>query len=144
MFLLLALAAGSLMPVQAGINTRLKDHLGDPVWAALVSFFVGTVALAVLGIAARPTFLGWARVAQVPWWAWTGGVLGAFFVASTIVLAQKLGAASMLAWLIAGQLTASLIIDQYGLVNYAVREVSWPRILGAVLLFAGAVLVEKY
>lgn len=41
LFLLLALAAGVLLPVQAGLNARLGSALGSPVAAALVSFLVG-------------------------------------------------------------------------------------------------------
>ncbi|MFW5837442.1 MAG: DMT family transporter [Desulfovibrionaceae bacterium] len=140
--LALAFVAGGLMPVQAGINARLRLFLGDPAWAALISFAVGTLALAIYCSA----FLSWptAAVLRAPAWAWTGGFLGAFFVAATIYLAPKLGAASMMAWLIAGQLISSLVLDQYGLVGYSLREISPLRVLGAAMLVAGALLIEKF
>jgi transporter family-2 protein len=140
--LALALAAGGLMPLQAGINARLKLYLGDPAWAALVSFAVGTLALGVYCSALLP----WppAAAMRAPAWAWTGGLLGAFFVATTIYLAPKLGAASLMAWLITGQFLSSLLLDQFGLVGYAVREISPLRVLGVLLLLIGAVLIEKY
>ena len=50
----------------------------------------------------------------------------------------------MLAWIIASQLLAGMLMDHYGLIGYAVREVSLPRLAGALLLVAGAVLVQKY
>ena len=52
-FVLYALVAGALMPVQAGVNLRLKGALGDPLWAATVSFGVGTLVLLGYGLAAR-------------------------------------------------------------------------------------------
>ena len=67
-----------------------------------------------------------------------------FFVFSTIVLAGQLGAATMMAWLVAGQFLAALLLDHYGLISYHVHPVSWPRLLGVVLLVVGAVLVNKY
>ena len=143
-YVIFALLAGAGMPLQAGINLRLRQSLGEPTLAALVSFAVGTLCLLAYVLAARVPIPALAATSDVPWWGWTGGALGAFFVFATIVLAGQLGAATTMAWLLAGQFLAALILDQYGLVSYAVHEVSWPRVLGVGLLIAGAVLVNKY
>ncbi|MES9996551.1 DMT family transporter [Desulfovibrio aminophilus] len=140
----LALLAGALMPVQAGINARLRLTLGTPEQAALVSFAVGTLALAAYALILRLPWPPAAEMSQAPWWSWTGGVLGAFFVAVTVMLAPRLGAATMMAWIIAGQLAASIALDHFGLVGYALREASPLRMLGAALLVAGAVLVQRF
>ena len=71
-------------------------------------------------------------------------MLGAFFVTVTIILAANLGAATSMAWLLAGQFLAALILDHFGLVSYAVREVSWQRVAGVVLVIVGALLVNKH
>ena len=141
-YLFLALAGGAFMPIQAGVNAKLKGVLGDPILAALVSFAVGTVGLAVFSLILR---LPWPAGAfsQGPFWIWLGGLLGAFFVAATIFLAIKIGAASMIAWLIAGQLLMALLLDHYGLIGYAQRSITPERIMGAVLLVAGAVLIRR-
>lgn len=131
------------MPVQAGINLRLKQALGDPVFAALVSFAVGTVALAVYSFTMRPVPTV-AMAASAPGWAWIGGVIGAFFVSASIVLAANLGAATSMAWLLAGQFLAALVLDHFGLIAYQVHEISLPRVIGVILLVIGAVLVNKY
>ncbi|ADU64084.1 protein of unknown function DUF606 [Pseudodesulfovibrio aespoeensis Aspo-2] len=144
MFVLFALLAGAGMPLQAGINLRLRHALGEPVVAALVSFAVGTVCLLAYVVAARVELPPAGVAAGVPWWAWTGGALGAFFVFATIVLAGQLGAATTMAWLLAGQFLAALILDHFGLVSFALREVTWPRVAGVALIIAGAVLVNKY
>ena len=143
-YLLYALMAGALMPVQAGVNLRLRASLGDPIWAATVSFAVGTLVLLGYALAARVPVPSLVMAGSAPWWAWIGGSFGAFFVFSSIILAGQLGAATMMAWLVAGQFLAALILDQYGLVGYQVHTASWPRLLGVVLLVTGAVLVNKY
>lgn len=140
---LLALAAGAFIPIQAGINNRLKLDLGDSSLAAMVSFFVGTLALAAWVLARRLPLDGFAKAVNGPLWIWTGGVLGAVFVSLTIYLANKLGAAAMVAWLVAGQLVMGLVLDHFGLISYAVREVTASRVAGAVLLVAGAALVSR-
>jgi transporter family-2 protein len=142
-FLLLALLAGALLPIQTGINLQLRVALGQPIVAALVSFIVGTVGLALLVIAMRapvPVGEAWARGA---WWYWTGGLLGAVYIVAAIVLAPRLGAATLVAALVAGQMVASLLIDHYGWVGFAVHPVNPLRILGAVLVVGGVVLVQR-
>lgn len=140
----LALVAGAFMPIQAGVNSRLRFLIGDPVSAAMISFAVGTLGLAAYVIALRKPWPDAALVSAAPWWLWTGGLMGAFFVAASVVLAPRLGAAAMMAWLIAGQLTASVLLDHFGLIGYALREASPLRLVGAGLLVAGAVLVQRF
>lgn len=140
----LALVAGAFMPIQAGVNSRLRFLIGDPVSAAMISFAVGTLGLAAYVIALRKPWPDAALVSAAPWWLWTGGLMGAFFVAASVVLAPRLGAAAMMAWLIAGQLTASVLLDHFGLIGYALREASPLRLVGAGLLVVGAVLVQRF
>ncbi|BCS88770.1 DMT family transporter [Pseudodesulfovibrio sediminis] len=139
-----ALLAGALLPIQAGVNLRLRGSLGDPIWAATVSFGVGTLALLAYGLITRSPLPTLTMVGTAPAWAWIGGCFGAFFVFSTIVLAGQLGAATMMAWLLAGQFLAALILDHFGLITFDVRMISWQRILGVILLVAGALMVNKY
>ena len=141
--LLLALAAGVLLPVQAGINAQLRSALGSPLAAALVSFLVGTAALALVALGLRvqlPLRAAWAASA---WWEWTGGVVGAVYVLTTIILAPKLGAATLIAAVVAGQMMASLVLDQYGLVGFPVHTVNAVRLLGTGLVIVGVVLVQR-
>ena len=144
MSMLIALVAGMLMPVQAGVNARLRDFLGDPVLASLVSFAVGTVVLFVYALATRVPWPTAAMAAGAPVWTWLGGALGAFFVAVSVILAFKLGATGLMAWIIAGQLVASVFLDQTGALGFAVREITWQRAAGVLLLLGGALLVNEY
>ncbi len=144
LIMLTALVAGALMPVQAGVNARLREFLGDPVMASLVSFAVGTVALFAFILVTRIPWPTAVMAASAPWWTWLGGILGAFFVAVTVILAFKLGATGLMAWIIAGQLIGSVLLDHTGAIGFAVREVTWQRLAGVMLLFAGAMLVNEY
>lgn len=135
---------GALAPTQAGVNLRLRGFVGDPVLAAIVSFAVGTLSLLVYAYFTRTPVPPVAAVVKGPWWMWTGGFMGAFFVAAAIVVAPVLGAGTMMCWMVAGQMAASLLLDHYGLIGYAVREASPGRIAGALLVIFGAVLIEKF
>lgn len=143
MYILIAMVAGFLVPMQAGINVRLKQAVGDAAASALVSFAVGTAVLALWCVFTRPIVRD-VLAARGPWWMWTGGLFGAFFVAATILLAEKVGAGAMLAWIIASQLMGGLILDHFGAFGFAVREISPIRVFGVGLLVLGAVIVQRF
>lgn len=143
LFLLMALAAGVLLPVQAGLNAQLRSSLGSPVAAALVSFLVGTASLAMVALLLRtPLPLGRAWTVTSPW-QWSGGLIGAVYVLAAIVLAPKLGAATLIAAVVAGQMITSLVLDQYGLVGFPVHSLTLVRVLGAGLVIAGVILIQR-
>jgi transporter family-2 protein len=145
MALLLALAvlAGVLLPVQAGINAQLRQSLGSPLAATLVSFLVGTIGTLMVLVALRtPVSLGagWERSS---WWHWTGGLLGAAYVLLTIVLAPRLGAATLIAAVVAGQMLTSLLLDHLVLVGFPLHPITPARIAGALLIIGGVALVQR-
>ena len=143
LFLLLALAAGVLLPVQAGLNAQLRSALGSPIAAAFVSFLVGTAALGVATLLFRipfPVVRAWAVTHPVQW---SGGMIGALYVLAAVVLAPKLGAGTLVAAVVAGQMITSLLLDQYGLIGFPVHSLSPLRLLGAVLVIVGVVLIQR-
>ena len=140
--LLLALLAGLLLPLQAGINSHLRTSLGHPLVATLVSFLIGTVAIAALMLGLRVSIPA-AGFRTGPWWNWTGGVLGAVYVLVTVVVAPRLGAATMIATIIAGQMLASLLLDHYGVAGYEPHAVNAWRVAGALLVIAGVILIQR-
>jgi transporter family-2 protein len=141
--LLLAMLIGAALPVQAGVNSQLRVGLGHPMLAATVSFVVGAVALGAVALAQRAPIPGGAVLARLPWWVWGGGLLGALYVVGSILLVPRLGAATLTASIVAGQLAAALLLDQFGLVGYARHPLTLARLLGAVLLLAGVVLIQR-
>ncbi|HET6777375.1 MAG TPA: DMT family transporter [Gemmatimonadales bacterium] len=143
LFLLLALAAGVLLPVQAGLNAQLRVALGSPIAAAFISFLVGTAALGIATLLLRVSFpvgRAWAATHPVQW---SGGMIGAVYVLAAVVLAPKLGAGTLVAAVVAGQMVTSLLLDQYGLIGFPIHPLSPLRLLGAVLVIAGVVLIQR-
>jgi transporter family-2 protein len=142
-FLLLAILTGAILPVQAGVNSQLRGVLGHPVLAAAISFLVGTIALAAYSALARiPLVPG--SLGRMHWWHWSGGLIGAFYVACAIVLVPRLGAATLVAAVVAGQMLASLLLDHYGLVGYPKHSMDLWRVAGAVLVMAGVFLIQRH
>ena len=139
----LGILAGMLIALQGPINAQLARGLGNPVAAAAASFVAGTVVLIAITLVVsqvRGVTIAW----HVPplWLFVAGGCLGAIFVTCALVLTPKLGAAATMAFIVAGQLLAGLLLDRLGYFDLAVRELSVGRIAGAVLLLAGALLIR--
>lgn len=132
-------AGGAMLAAQAPVNASLARAVGDPLLAACISFGIGFLALSVIGLA-RGAWPTGAALAGAPWWSWLGGVLGAFYVAVVIWGVPKLGAVSMIAALVFGQLVAALVLDALGAFGLPVHAVSWQRLLAAALIFSGLLL----
>ena len=143
-FMLLALLAGFVIPTQAGINSQLSLWTKSSILSSTVSFAVGTLVLVVYSAVARIPLPALSTAGTHPWWIWTGGALGAYFVAATIFLAPKLGATTMVALLLAGQMTASLALDHFGLLGYPIHPASLGRIAGVVMIAGGVLLVRNF
>ena len=136
----MALLAGMLLATQAAINSQLGQSLNQqPLLAALVSFLVGTVFLIiVVGVKGQLGTI--ALMPEQPWWKWVGGLMGAFMVCASIILAPKLGVANMLLFIIIGQLLAGLLIDHFGLMNMPVKPVDASKLIGIGLMVLGLVV----
>lgn len=141
--LALALAVGFLLPLQAGVNSSLRVHLGHPLWAALVSFTGGVLAILAVLLLARPPLPTVDAATRAVWWQWLGGVLGALYVTSAIVLAPRIGAAALVLTVLAGQVISSLLLDHYGLIGYPRIPLTPGRAAGAALVVIGVLLVQR-
>ena len=140
--LILVFLAGMAVAIQTPINGLLAQTSGNGIFAATVSFLVGSAALAIILLSSQGLPSS-AALRAIPWWMWTGGLLGAFYVWAALTNVHKIGALSLVAALIAGQLTAALVLDAAGAMGLSASPVSWQRIL-AVFLVAGGVLLSRF
>ena len=140
--MLLVLAAGGMISLQAPTNAMLARAGGSPVLAALISFAVGTVVLLGVWLASgsRPRA---SSFAGLPPYAWFGGAYGALYVAVAAYAAPKIGLASLTTIGIAGQIVMALLLDHVGALGLPRDPLSIGRIAGALLVVAGVVLVRR-
>ncbi len=143
-FIFLAIIAGMMMPTQAAINNKLAVNVNSPILAAFISFIVGTIGLFIYILATGIPLGNMISAKNAPAIAWTGGILGAIFVASTVILVPRLGVALTFSLIIAGQMLVTLVIDHFGFLGVPVKEISVIRVLGATLITIGVVLIRKF
>lgn len=140
LFGLMIFGVGMLVAMQPPINAALSRRSG-PLWAAAVSFLVGTVALVLVSLLLADGSP--ADLRHAPLWQFTGGLLGAMFVFSTIVLVTHLGALGLIAAGIAGQLAGAVLIDRFGLFGLPQIPLTPLRAGGLVLLLLGVALILR-
>jgi transporter family-2 protein len=133
----LGIVAGLGLAAQIGMNSQLRKVLHSANTAALISFLVGTFALIGLLLATRAELPSRDTLATVPLWAWFGGLFGAFYVAISTVVATELGATSLLALALLGQLATALVIDHFGWLGMPEHPITLTRLAGVALLGAG-------
>jgi bacterial/archaeal transporter family-2 protein len=143
LLILFALIAGMALPTQFSINAQLRTLVGSPILASTISFIVGSIALLILSFFNQGTKFnkGWI---EAPWWIWTGGLLGAFYVVATIILIPRIGAASTVAFILTGQILASVLIDHFGLLGVQIQPVNLYKLIGVSLIIIGVILVQKH
>lgn len=140
--MLLVLAAGCMIALQAPTNAILARAGGSPVLAALISFAVGTLVLLMVWLATGPRSRP-ATFGSLPAYAWFGGAYGAVYVAVAAYAAPRIGLASLITIGIAGQICAALLLDHLGALGLPREPVNLGRIAGALLVVAGVVLVRR-
>ncbi len=143
----LSFATGSIFTVQSAINGRLRTVAANPIFASLASFGTGVLTLLlliplfhVLGIYEIPSLL---QLFSVELWMLVGGFIGTALVVGSIIIPKQIGFASYFSMLVTGQLVGSVFCDAVGLFGAEVHMPGPARILGVVLLLAGAMLVQK-
>ena len=136
----LAMGIGIAMTFQTAINSQLREYLHSPLQAALLSFLVGTIVLAVLVFfqnVEKPTF---AILLQLPWFLWLGGFLGVYAISISIYTAPKLGFLTFAGLIIFGQVITSMFLDHFGLLGTEQTSINWQRLLGSIVIFIGVLL----
>ena len=137
-----ALVSGACAALQTPTNAMLAKAVNSPVNAALISFAVGTAALALvalsLGVKPNP-----AAMRGLPVYAWTGGLYGAFFVTAAAFAAPRIGLAFFIALLIAGQMGMALLLDQIGAFGLDRQPVNLTRLLGGAAILLGVFLIRR-
>jgi transporter family-2 protein len=142
LFALLVLIAGASIAVQPVVNAAAAAEMGHPLWGALVSAAVTFLALAVVIGVLRLLLPIAGSLRGFPAWLYGGGLIGAFMLFAALLAAPRLGVATTAALIIAGQLAAALMIDQFGWLDMPQHSITGVRMVGALCLLAGVMLIR--
>ncbi len=136
----LAMGIGIAMTLQTAINTQLREYLYSPLQAALFSFLVGTIVLAILVFFQQVPKPNLHEIVHLPWYMWLGGVLGVYAISLSIYAAPKLGYLTLTGLILFGQIAMSMLVDHFGVLGTEKAPINWQRLLGGVVIFIGVLL----
>lgn len=140
-----AFAAGAANPVQAGASSQLNKGLASPLWSALFVYASGLLGVVLVELIVRQAWPD-ARFgsSDLPWWAWTGGLLSIASTIAGLTLAHKMGSGLFTGLSLTASLLSSVALDQFGLMGFKQHSISPLRITGAGLMIVGIWLIAKF
>lgn len=146
LYYILSFIAGISLSLQVGINGQLRKTVESPILSSFISFFIGALCLGSIysiSLLQGSSSISFQLIKNIRWWMLTGGVLGAFYIFSTIFASPKIGFANMFCLVICGQLLLSIFIDHFGLLGNEAYPINSQRIFGCLLLVIGVYLIQK-
>ncbi|GAN49445.1 DMT family transporter [Methylobacterium radiotolerans] len=140
-----ALLAGVATAIEPGQNAGLAKSLARPLLAGVVSLVVSVAAISVAMLVTGQYGLPPVdRLAQVPWWAWLGGLMSAGLTMAQLSVSKRIGAATFLGRIVTAGVVTSILLDHFGLVGFKVHEAGLWRVLGGALMIGGVGLVARF
>ncbi len=135
--------AGALTAVETGANATLTKKLGGPWWPAVFFSVLSLGCLAVAAAVARAPFPA-GKLSGVPWWGWTGGVISALYIVSTLIAPGRLGSGLFTGLTVTAAIVTSIALDHFGLIGFPVHPAGVGRLIGGALMVAGLICVAVF
>ncbi|BCG09492.1 MULTISPECIES: DMT family transporter [Buttiauxella] len=129
LMIFLAVIGGAVLSMQAAINGKLGSNVGV-FRSAFLTFSVGALVTALLIFFFEPKHA--ITLLDVPKWQLLGALCGVPYIVIMVLAVQRIGAAVATVAVILGQLTMSMLIDNFGWLGNEVIHFSATR-LGAVV-----------
>jgi bacterial/archaeal transporter family-2 protein len=137
----MSLVAGLAGAAQASISGALGKRVGSLPAAAFGGIVAAVLLICLAAFAGKAGFI--TDVLRQPAWLLISGVFGAGVVLTLAFAPQRIGTFATVALMIAGQLIAGAAIDAFGWLGNDRIQVTASRIIGLVLLTAGAALTLR-
>ncbi|HOX83465.1 MAG TPA: DMT family transporter [Chryseolinea sp.] len=142
-WIVLTFLSGAVLPIQAGLNSKLGKAAQSPVYASMFSFIVGGFGLIAYIVLTRQT-VSWAGVKDAPNYVWLGGLLGAFYVTVIVFAFPKLGPGLTFGLVVAGQMIFSILLEHFNVLVAQPNPISLMKVFGVVLVVAGVIIIRRY
>lgn len=142
-WIIMAFVAGSFLPLQAGLNSRLGKSIESPVYASMISFITGAFAVLIYALVTKQ-HSSWAGLKTAPAYTWLAGALGAFYVTTVILAFPRIGPALTFGLVVLGQMVVSVLLDHFNILVAHPHYINTWRILGVILIVGGVIIIRKF
>ncbi len=141
-YVILTIVAGILVTIQGPINVQLGKTIGNSYWSTLVTFIIGGLFMLIFALVTKQTTsVGTEQSFKL--WQLLGGIFGAIYVVSVIIVMPVLGVGTATVLLLFAQLVTSMVFDHFGWLGTQIRPFDIYRALGVVLMAIGIYLINK-
>jgi transporter family-2 protein len=135
---------GALQSCGAAMNGQLNKYVVNPWIASAISFALITFFFLSASLLHPHPVPTQQQLAELPWWAVAGGLVGAVQVYAGLTLVNKVGAGPFTGLTVTAALLMSLLIDHFGWFRMQPHPLNAGRIAGGVLLVGGIALISKF
>jgi len=136
-YLAIAAVSGAAMALQGTLNALLGKFLG--IWeSTLIVHLVGTVVALVIILICGVGFGNFSKAAEVPWYAYMGGVLNVAIIYALVRAIPQIGVGNATTAIIVAQVSTALLIDGIGGFGVKKMDFHYLDLLGIVFLAVGA------
>ena len=139
----MAFVAGTFLPMQAGLNSRLGKSIESPVHASMISFITGAFSVLIY-ILITKQHVSWAGLKTAPAYTWIAGALGAFYVTTVILAFPRIGPALTFGLVVLGQMVIAVLLDHFNILVAQQHNINFWRILGVILIVGGVIIIRKF
>lgn len=140
LLILIAIIGGVAITLQGQFMGSMDLNLGTKE-SVFVTYASGGVLITIILFLNRGGNLQAWR--DVPWYAFTAGILGLIIVGAIGFVVPRLGLAPGFTVIVAAQFIAAALIDHFGLFGAAVRSVDPIRTLGLAMLLVSVWLIMR-
>ena len=141
-FYVLTIVAGILVTIPGPINVQLGKTIGNSYWSTLVTFIVGGLFMLIFALVTKQTTsVGTEQSFKL--WQLLGGIFGAIYVVSVIIVMPVLGVGTATVLLLFAQLVTSMVFDHFGWLGTQIRPFDVYRAVGVILMAIGIYLINK-
>jgi len=136
----LMLLIGFVLTLHLAMNARVGVIVKNPRMGNAVFWTIGAITAILIGLSGWDSTV-FTRLKEVPVWLLTAGAMGGALVFGIAWTMPQLGAGTSFVLMIAGQVISGMIFSHYGLLGSPVEPVTFIKIVGVLLLVAGATIV---
>lgn len=136
----LMLLIGFVLTLHLAMNSQVGVIVKNQKMGNALFWTIGAITAIVIALTGWDSTV-FTRLKDVPVWLLTAGVMGGLLVFGIAWTMPQLGAGTAFVLLIAGQVISGMIFSHFGLLGSPVEPISTIKIMGVVLLVAGAAIV---
>lgn len=139
----MSLLAGAVLPIQAGLNTKLGKSIANPVYASMLSFVIGALVLSLYILFTKQS-VSWSGIRSAPPYVWIAGILGGFYVTVVVLAFPRIGPALTFGLVVAGQMIISSLLEHFNILVYQQQNINIYRVIGILLVISGVIIIRKF